>query len=375
MKKLRWVLILIPVLLVIYAAARPLLVEAQKSRLYAAGEAAAAAGQWLEAFRQFRELVELDPDYRDARNRLDELIDQAIPALPGEKDPKAEIELLRWLDASADWARLVEALDRSVIRIPAGEFVMGSNTGRDDELPQRSVYLDAFEMDRYEVTNAQYRRFLQSTGRESPAYWPGDDHPPGQAGYPVVGVSWEDANAYCTWAGKRLPTEAEWEKACRGTDGRRYPWGDVWNPLRANVDVSAHASSLAGQVGDEAAWNAAWQFLREPPTGDGKPALRPVGSYPDGVSPYGVMDLVGNASEWVFDWYNWGDYADMPMRNPLGLGPPWNHCLRGSAWHDPAGGEAWAQIMSRCSTRNSSHVSSDPRVGFRCARSVSEESP
>jgi formylglycine-generating enzyme required for sulfatase activity len=373
MKRLRWALLSILGLLLAYAAARLLLAEAQKSRMYAAAEAAATAGQWPEASRLFRELTALDPDYRDAATRLDELIDLAVRALPGEQDAKAEIELLRWLDASADWARLAVALDRSRILIPAGEFLMGSDTGRDDERPQHAVSLDAFEIDRYEVTNVQYRRFVQETGRDGPLYWSGDEYPAGQASYPVLGVSWEEANAYCTWAGKRLPTEAEWEKACRGTDGRLYPWGEAWDPRRGNVDVSAQALSPAARVGSEEAWSAAWQLLRETSAEAGAPGLRPVGSYPEGSSPYGVMDLVGNASEWIFDWYNWGGYSDMPAHNPLGPGPPWNHCVRGSPWHDPVGTAAWVQDMSRCSARNSSHGSLDPRAGFRCARSVAAE--
>jgi len=118
---------------------------------------------------------------------------------------------------------------------------MGSNSGRADERPQHAVYLDAFDLDRYEVTHVRYQRFLQATGRRPPPYWSDDDYPAGQSDYPVVGVSWDDADAYCAWAGKRLPTEAEWEKACRGTDGRVYPWGNLWEPRRANVDLSGRA--------------------------------------------------------------------------------------------------------------------------------------
>ena len=269
-----------------------------------------------------------------------------------------------------------EILDRNVVNVAAGEFRMGSDEGRDDEHPQHVVYLDAFEIDRTEITNAQYRRFLQATGRTPPPYWPGDAYPPEQANYPVVGVSWDDADAYCAWAGKRLPTEAEWEKACRSADGRLFPWGNTWEPHRANVDVSVHAVHPGDQAGTTI-WDTAWQLLRATPKqaapkeatpNSTLPGLQPVGSYREGASPYGVMDLVGNASEWVADWYNWSDYSNMPARNPRGLGPPWNHCLRGSPWHDPTGDAAWVQNMSRCSARNSSHETRDPRVGFRCAR-------
>jgi formylglycine-generating enzyme required for sulfatase activity len=302
------------------------------------------------------------------------LISASIWARLREPAPyDAEINLLRRLAAS-DVARLAETLDHSAVHIGAGDFTMGSDMGRDDERPQHVVYLDAFEMDRYEVTNAQYRRFLEATDRNPPPYWSSDDYPAGQADYPVVGVSWEDADAYCAWAGMRLPTEAEWEKACRGTDGRIYPWGNTWDPHRANVDVSAHALPSAGHTEFEASvWDAAWQLLQATPSGPGKPGLRPIGSYPDGASPYGIMDLVGNASEWVADWYNWGNYSNMPTRNPRNMEPPWNRCLRGGPWHDPTGSADWIRNMSRCSARNSSHIASeslDPRVGFRCAHSL-----
>jgi len=128
---------------------------------------------------------------------------------------------------STDWETLAKQFDADVVCIPAGEFIMGSDNARSDERPQHQVYLDAFAVDRYKVTNAQYRRFLISTGRAPPRYWSGTAFPAGQTDVPVVAVSWDDADAYCAWVNKRLPTEAEWEKACRGTAGRVYPWGMI----------------------------------------------------------------------------------------------------------------------------------------------------
>ncbi|MBE0410154.1 MAG: SUMF1/EgtB/PvdO family nonheme iron enzyme [Anaerolineales bacterium] len=278
-----------------------------------------------------------------------------------------QIQPIRQMALSDD-PGLAEVLDRSVVRIAAGDFLMGSNHGREDEVPQRPIYLDAFEIDRFEVTNIQFQRYLLATGDNPPPYWPGNGYPPGQADYPVVGVSWDTANAYCAWVGKRLPTEAEWEKACRGTDGRVYPWGDIWQNNRGNVALFPPTLLQRFPLGTEDGWQAAWQYLPVTQAGVGEPGLRPVGSYLDDASPYGVMDLAGNASEWVFDWYNWSDYSEMSTSNPIGLGPPWNHCVRGSSWYDPTGNENWVQNASRCSARNSSHSSSDPQVGFRCAR-------
>ncbi len=281
-----------------------------------------------------------------------------------------EIVTLRALAAAGDEVGLAEALDGSMVAIPAGEFIMGSDTGRADEQPAHSVYLDAYEMDRYEVTNAQYRRFLLAMAGQPPRHWSGKTYPAGQADYPVVGVSWYDADAYCRWAGKRLPTEAEWEKACRGVDGRVYPWGDEWEPARANVDAIGWDFGGAAYAAETpTVWDTAWERLAMP-AGSPGPALQPVGSHGDGASPYGILDMAGNISEWVADWYNWSDYSRLPARNPLVTGPPYNHCLRGSAWADPAGTPAWTESLSRCAARNSSHADSEPRAGFRCARSA-----
>jgi formylglycine-generating enzyme required for sulfatase activity len=158
-------------------------------------------------------------------------------------------------------AALAEAMDLAMVTIPAGEFRMG------DE--ERKVFVDAFRIGRYPVTNAQYKRFVDAIGHEPPRHWQGRTYPPENATHPAVFVTWDDAVAYARWAGKRLPTEEEWEKAARGTDGREYPWGD-WEEGRCNT-------SEAG--------------IRD---------TTPVGHYsPGGDSPYGCADMAGNVWEWT----------------------------------------------------------------------------
>lgn len=232
--------------------------------------------------------------------------------------------------------------------------------------------MDSFEIDQFEVANIQYARFVQATGRQAPPYWDGNQFPAGQADYPVAGVTFDLAEAYCQWAGKRLPTEAEWEKACRGTDGRIYPWGNEWQGGLGNTDLLAGSfkwSNVPSGSGPALA-DDAWSFLRASPAASEGRGLRPVGSYLGGASPYGVMDMVGNVSEWVSGWYVNADYSQLPLRNPQTLEPHWNHALRGSTWYDPNGGPNWVKDQSRCSARNSSHDLLDARLGVRCARSV-----
>jgi formylglycine-generating enzyme required for sulfatase activity len=160
-----------------------------------------------------------------------------------------------------------------MVLVPAGEVWMGSDDDDavDDERPRHRVPLPTYYIDKFPVTNVQYRRFLEATRHPDPKYW--TDPKFNEPNQPVVGVSWLDAQAYCGWASKRLPTEAEWEKAARGTDGRKYPWGDKWDPARANSEDG----------------------------GPGKPT--PVGSYPQGVSPYGAHDMAGNVWEWTSSLY------------------------------------------------------------------------
>jgi formylglycine-generating enzyme required for sulfatase activity len=287
--------------------------------------------------------------------------DSALPYLSGHLPASLQLKIIRWLATHNKTDDLANVLDAGIVTIPAGEFILGSDGGPEDERPQHSVYLDTYQIDRYEVTNAQYARFLLETCKKPPRYWADGVYPAGQADRPVVGVSWNEAQAYCEWGGKRLPTEAEWEKACQGTQAQPYPWGDAWDASRANVGYAQFS-------GWPLALDDGWAILQTPLPHPGLPGLEPVGTYPTGASPYGVFDLAGNASEWVADWYNWADYSDLPAENPIGTGPPWNHSVRGSAWFDRRGQQALVADLSRCAKRNSSHSYDDPRIGFRCAR-------
>ncbi len=192
-----------------------------------------------------------------------------------------------------------------MVLVPAGEFTMGSNEGNEDEKPVHRVSLDAYYLDKYEVTVGQYAKFLEARGVNGPPMWTTMDQPPHQK-RPVVNVDWSDASTYCEWAGKRLPTEAEWEKAARGTDGRTYPWGnEPPDPFRANYGKEK--------------WN-------------NHAVLVPVGQLKDGKSPYGIYDLAGNVWEWVSDWYDPDYYTTSPSRNPKGPENGKYKVLRGGSW-------------------------------------------
>jgi iron(II)-dependent oxidoreductase len=164
-----------------------------------------------------------------------------------------------------------EELDSMVV-VPAGPFLMGTNFERADaqDRPQHAVRVAEYRIDKYPVTNAQYARFLAATGHRRPSTWKDGRIPPGELLQPVTLVNWYDAQAYARWAGRRLPTEAEWEKAARGTDGRRWPWGSSMDPKRLNTYYNIGSATN-------------------------------VDAYKDGVSPYGAFDMAGNVAEWVED--------------------------------------------------------------------------
>ena len=290
---------------------------------------------------------------------------------------------LRGLDTIIHHGPLTEIThqkdESTMVLVPEGEFIMGTSDSQLDEItrgnqtlrelfkheqPQHTVYLDAFYIDKYEVTNAQFEKFVNATGyitdaeRENWGFvWEGGHLWPQIQGanwraplgtgstirdkmnHPVVQVSHNDAVAYVKWAGKRLPTEAEWEKAARGTDGRMFPWGDEWDPKRLNsLELGPRTTT-------------------------------PVGSYPDGASPYGALDMVGNVWESVSDWYNHAYYSTSTQwSNPQGPAHGIHRAFRGACWLNK-------RHVTRCAHRDN-HVSTpDFRVhlgGFRCALSFAE---
>ncbi len=252
----------------------------------------------------------------------------------------------------------LEDPEPDMVFIPAGEFQMGSNGGYTDEKPSHSVYLDAFYMDKYEVTNAQYKKFVDANPQwqkdQIPrtyhdgyylANWNGNDFPSEKANYPVVYVSWYAAMAYAKWAGKRLPTEAEWEKAARGgLIDKMYPWGDSIDATKANYY-------------------------------DGTDKERtPVGTYP--ANGFGLSDMTGNVREWCLDVYNAGFYINSPPENPIAgansideviknfINLKDNRVLRGGSWLSSA-------QSSRIANRNwRAPTDTNPNEGFRCVKPV-----
>jgi formylglycine-generating enzyme required for sulfatase activity len=241
-------------------------------------------------------------------------------------DPPSIVVAIPQKSAERDGAPLV--------LIPAGPFFMGSETGQNDERPVHRIDLDAFYIDKYEVTVSRYARFLHAQRPERPFLW--NQAIQGLQGQkPVIGVDWYDAKEYCEWVARRLPTEAEWEKAARGDDQRTYPWGN-------DSPTSGHAS----------AGRRKWM---------GYETLDVVGSHARGSSPYGVADLAGNVWEWIADKYDEAYYTATPERNPQGprVGPL--RVLRGGAWNSDA-----AIIRS---ANRAAYIPSARRndIGFRCA--------
>ena len=250
---------------------------------------------------------------------------------------------------------IASEFSRDMILIPAGEFIMGTDSegAKVDQKPAHRVYLDTFYIDKHEVTNAQFEAFIVDGGYQNRKLWTaagwnfiqkhqiktplhhGQNSVSIEPDHPVIGVSWYEANAYATWAGKRLPTEAEWEKAARGTKGHVYPWGNEMDFSR--LSYFPHHEKILG-----------------------------VGSFPSGASPYGVLDMAGSVWEWCADWYGENYYSQSLQKNPTGPDRGEYRVLRGGGWNS-------IRLQLQCSYRY--YDKEDRRaynIGFRCAQDTTE---
>jgi serine/threonine-protein kinase len=247
------------------------------------------------------------------------------------------------------WARPDSPPPAGTVLVPAGVFAMGSADGDEDERPVRAIRLDAFAIDRHEVSNAQYALCVGEGACRPPSVAGSETRlgyfdDPQYAGYPVLGVTWDDASRYCEWRGARLPTEAEWEKAARGTDERTYPWGDEFDPARLNYCDGNCPLPWADIDHDDAFLDTA-----------------PVDAFGAGASPYGALNMAGNVWEWVADRYAADAYASSQDENPRGPPAGEQRVTRGGGIFNDA---AAARTTSR--RRFSPDVPSTS-VGFRCA--------
>lgn len=225
-----------------------------------------------------------------------------------------------------------------MIPVPAGKFIRGSDHRLPDEGPQYEAETKAFLIDKYEVTNLQYKQFIYATNRKAPAHFRNRTYPEGKVDHPVVWVSWFDAYDYCKWAGKRLPTDIEWEKAARGTDGRDYPWGDDFDVNKVNSPVRWASLKMKGDT-------------------------MPVGSFEAGKSPYGLYDMSGNVWEWTDSWYTQYPGNQWPSENYGEL----YKVLKGGSWWDCS----FYQCGVSAPSFNRSYFKQNIKnssFGFRCAK-------
>lgn len=281
--------------------------------------------------------------------QLEETAPPVLPAAAGEKCSP---------DAPAVVKKRSAAAPKGMLYVPGGSFTMGTPAAAqdDDSSPARQVCVSGFYLDALEVTNTQFKEFVDATNYVTDAEKSGAPnspswrHPSAESNsdeipnHPVVCVSYNDANAYARWARKRLPTEAEWEKAARGTDGRAFPWGNS-KPTNATLNVADQSASFK--------WSASID--------DGYKGAAPVGSFPAGKSAYGVQDMAGNAWEWCSDWWSADYYKSSPANNPIGPEQGEFRIVRGGSWYHNLDG---ARTTQRMYFRPEAYSSA---IGFRCA--------
>ena len=287
--------------------------------------------------------MEEDPESPDSKIQQQENVQPAQQQEEAQQIEEPPTQVVESPTQIGKFARKITRKDGApMVLVPAGEFTMGARDddkkAADDERPAHQVYLDAFYIDQYEVTTTRYAKFFQTTKRAEPDFW-SDQVLKKHSNKPVVGVSWEDAQAYCEWAGKQLPTEAQWEKAARGIDQRLYPWGnEPPNNKYANF----------GQ-------------------GEGYGKLKDVGSLEGGQSPFWVFNLAGNASEWVVDWYEKNLYQQLANSTEVVKNP---RSMKGSG-RARRGGSSNSGPWDLRSSDRSQYIPKDhspPLMGFRCAQ-------
>jgi len=297
-------------------------------------------GNAEQAIHHLQKYIVLAPDASD----ITEVQSYIVVLKNAVKNRKQAMDTFKNRDETMKKALTEQKGKYGSVTVPAGEFIMGTDEAREDAYPEHRVYLDAFEIDRYEITNAQYWEFLDymkktndhskcfkgepSGKNHTPRFW--DNEYYNVPDYPIVRIDWYDAYAYAAWAGKRLPTEAEWEKAARGLAGRKFPWGNESDPSRCNL------------------------------SGDPKP----VGSNEGGKSVYGCYDMAGSVHEWCADWYSNTYYTEAPSRNPKGPDNGLRRVIRG--------GSRFSQpFQVRTNTRKSEQPDLfNVALGFRCAMDV-----
>lgn len=235
------------------------------------------------------------------------------------------------LTPAIDDSRISDVDGMRQFYVPAGNFLMGNNNGEADEQPQHTIYLDGYWIDETEVTNAMYAQCVADGSCSEPQNSNRYNHSD-YTNHPIVMVDWDKAKTYCTWAGRTLPTEAQWEKAARGDDGRNYPWG--------NQSPTCDLLNYSGCIFD----------------------TTPVGGYLDGATPYGALDMLGNVWEWVVDWYAGDYYSNSPAQNPLGPQFGDTRIIRGGSW---TSNSSVTQITNRSELAPDGH---NYFVGFRCAQ-------
>ncbi|MBT6602085.1 MAG: formylglycine-generating enzyme family protein [Nitrospina sp.] len=229
-----------------------------------------------------------------------------------------------------------------MVLIPSGEFLMGASEGkgRADEYPRHKVYLEAFYFDKFEVTGGDFEEYLSSNPNQHPTItgWWDRQIKPDMKKRPVFGLSWKRCSDYCEWRGKRLATEAEWERVATGVEGRKYPWGNA-QPDKVRANYNRCCFIMKGLATDK------------------------VGSYLAGATPEGIYDLAGNIAEWVYDWYDKNYYNNSEYTNPRGPKNGINHTIRGGAWNSLSG-------YLRSSARYGYDEAKDfYGIGCRCAKS------